>query len=75
MSTCKTIVRIQGMCLMTHLFWRNAVGNGREWRRWEMCIPTPSRRHSNIYVKILVARILTEKKKNVVNKARKLNLN
>lgn len=74
MSTCKTIIRIQGMCLMTHLFWRDAVGNGREWRRWEMCISTSSRRHPNIYVKILVARILKEKK-NVVNKARKLNLN
>lgn len=63
MSTCKTIMRIQGMSLMTHLFWRDAVGNGRERRRWEMCIPTPSRRHPDIYVKILVARILKEKKK------------
>lgn len=40
----------------------------------EMRIPTPSRRHPDTYVKILVARILKEKK-NVVNKAGKLNLN
>lgn len=61
MSTCKTNIRKQGMCLMTHLFWRGAVGNAREWRTWEVCVPTPPRRQPNIYVKTLVARIWEEK--------------